>query len=67
MTTQLKDELRELQGRREHGVRELGQMAVEMYREDRIDVGRLRGRADEVAVIDQRIRDLQARLRLAAT
>lgn len=60
-----KKDLRRLTEQRQDGIRELGELAVEMYARKEIDIEALRDRAGELAQVDERIRDLEARLRVA--
>jgi hypothetical protein len=53
-----KKKLRELEQRREEEFRELGSLALEMYRRGNFDLGLLKQRTQELAEIDSQIREL---------
>jgi hypothetical protein len=53
-----KKKLRELERLREDEFRELGSLALEMYRRGTFDLGLLKQRTQELAEIDSQIREL---------
>jgi hypothetical protein len=54
-----KKKLRELEQRREEEFRELGSLALEMYRRGNFDLALLKQRTQQLAEIDSQIRRLQ--------
>jgi hypothetical protein len=56
-----KKKLRELEQRREEEFRELGSLALEMYRRGNFDLALLKQRTQELAEIDSQIRRLAPR------
>jgi hypothetical protein len=54
-----KKKLRELEQRREEEFRELGSLALEMYRRGNFDLALLKQRTQELAEIDLQIQELQ--------
>jgi hypothetical protein len=54
-----KKKLRELEQRREEEFRELGSLALEMYRRGNFDLALLKQRTQDLAEIDSQIRRLQ--------
>jgi hypothetical protein len=53
-----KKKLRELEQRREEEFRELGSLALEMYRRGNFDLALLKQHAQELAEIESQIREL---------
>jgi hypothetical protein len=51
-------QLRELEERREEGLRDLGSMALEMHRRQDFELDLLRAQARELAAIESQIREL---------
>jgi hypothetical protein len=56
-----KKKLRELEQRREEEFRDLGSLALEMYRRGNFDLALLKQRTQELAEIDSQIRELAPR------
>jgi hypothetical protein len=54
-------QLRELEERRDEGFRELGGLALEMYRRDKFELELLQQRAKELAEVESQIRELSPR------
>jgi hypothetical protein len=54
-------QLRELEERRDEGFRELGGLALEMYRRGNFDLDLLQKRAKDLAEVESQIRELSPR------
>lgn len=64
--SKMRRELRTLKELREEELRHLGGLALEMHRRDRVDVDLLMKRADELAGLEDEIREIGTELDAAA-